>query len=139
MKLLLIILPFWTVTLSSQTLTIHLENIRNNKGVFRIGFFTDENSYKEGNPLYYKTYTKANVQNGKLTIITENIEKHQYGIVVLDDENGNNKTDFRMLLPIEGFGFSNYEISLLKIPQYNDFKFEYGGESTHVNIKLKYL
>lgn len=138
-KLLPIILLFWSNNLFSQTLSLKLKNIRNQNGVFRIGFFISEKSYKDGEPLYYKTFTKKGIQNGELTLFINNIEKNQYGIVVLDDENENDKTDFGILLPKEGFGFSNYEISFIKKPEYDDFKFNYGEKDLQIIIKMKYL
>nr|WP_319401291.1 DUF2141 domain-containing protein [uncultured Carboxylicivirga sp.] len=140
MKKLLISLAFlsFVIVLNAQVLSISFENVRNSKGVFRVGFFTSQKSYKEGNPVYYKTVPKNSIVNGMLTYIFNDIPSGIYGIVVLDDENSNDKTDYSWMIPCEGFGFSNYVVDKLKIPEFDDFDFKLGADCC-VKIALKYL
>ncbi len=128
-----------SIYLNSQILSIQFLNIRNNKGVFRIGLFPDELSYKNGDPTYYLTVPKFDAINGELTVKYNDIIPGIYGIAVLDDENENDKTDYGYILPVEGFGFSNYYIHTLFIPKFDDFKFTFEKEDLTVKVKLKYL
>lgn len=122
-----------------QNLTVTFTNIRNTNGVFRVGFFTNQETYDNGDPAFYKTISKIGIQNNALTVTFQDIPEGIYGIVVLDDENQNDKTDFGVFLPIEGFGFSNYTVSLLCVPKFSDFDFVYQKPHTQITIQLKYL
>lgn len=122
-----------------QNLTVTFTNIRNANGVFRVGFFTNQETYDSGDPAFYKTVSKAGIQNNTLTVTFHDIPEGIYGIAVLDDENENDKTDFGIFLPIEGFGFSNYSVSMLQVPKFSDFDFVYQKPKTQVTIQLKYL
>lgn len=126
------------VSANAQLLKISFENVRNSDGLFRVGFFTSQQSYKDGNPVFYKTVPKNSIVNGILTYTFNDIPSGIYGIVVLDDENSNDKTDYSWFIPIEGFGFSNYIINKLEIPKFDDFNFEY-NKDCFVKVILKYL
>lgn len=125
-------------SLRAQILKVSFENVRNQNGVFRVGFFTSEQSYDEGNPVFYKTVPKNTVINGVLTYVFNDIPPGTYGIVVLDDENANDKTDYSWFMPSEGFGFSNYIINKIKIPEFDDFDFTYSTDCL-VKIIFRYL
>lgn len=122
----------------AQTLTLKFTNIRNSAGVFRIGIYIDEDSYKNGDPAFYRTASKENVKDGMLNVKYDDLKSGIYGIVVLDDENSNDKTDFGIILPDEGFGFSNYIIDKLCAPDFSDFSFILNYDKT-VTIRITYL
>jgi len=125
--------------LKAQTLNLKFTNVRNGNGVFRVGLFTDEETYKSGDPKYYLTFSKERVLNGEIQYVLDTISPGSYGLVVLDDENSNDKTDYSFLMfPKEGFGLSNYPINKVKIPRFNDFKFDF-IENITVLIQMKYL
>ena len=124
---------------SAQSLSVKFTNIRNNNGVFRVGFFINETSYKEGNPKYYKTVSKQQVVNGEMIYTFNDIQPGVYGIVVLDDENANDKTDYFLFFPKEGLGLSNYPITKIQIPKFKDFEFSFQNTDVLVTIQLKYL
>lgn len=125
--------------LKAQILNLKFTNIRNDNGVFRVGLFADEATYKSGDPKYYLTFSKELVKNGEVQFALDTISPGSYGIVVLDDENSNDKTDYSFLMiPKEGFGLSNYPITKVKIPKFEDFKFDFMDNIT-VIIQMKYL
>lgn len=125
-------------TAYGQSLTIKFTNVRSSEGVFRVGFFTDQETYKSGDPNYYITIPKGKFLNGELICNVDSIQPGVYGLVVLDDENCNDKTDFSFFIPTEGFGFSNYKVDRVRIPDFKDFSFLYNNNIL-VNIELKYL
>ena len=138
-RLLLFTCTLFAHPLYAQSLTVKFTNVRNNAGVFRVGFFTDEKSYKSGDPVYYKTIPKTNLNNGTLIYTFNDISSGTYGLVVLDDENENDKTDYTLFIPNEGFGFSNYPIVKVQIPKFEDFDFLLGDVDLLVTVQLKYL
>ena len=125
---------------NAQTLSLKFTNVRSKEGFFRVGFFTDEGSYKSGDPKYYVSVSKNSLKDGQLICMLDTIQPGTYGIAVLDDENGNDKTDYSFILfPKEGFGLSNYPITKVEIPRFDDFKFNYLGNELVVEIRMKYL
>ena len=62
-----------------------------------------------------------------------------YGIAVLDDENSNDKMDYALMMPKEGFGFSNFYLTGLSKPKFEQFKFGVSDASFSVVIKMKYM
>lgn len=138
-RVLIVVLVSLGISAHAQTLTTKFSNIRNNKGVFRVGFFTDEESYKSGDPKFYLSVSKDSISGGEMTLSFDSIPTGTYGIVVLDDENSNDKTDYYFyVLPKEGFGLSNYRITEVRIPKFEDFRFEFLSDQV-VHIKMKYL
>ncbi len=122
----------------SQILTVSFEHVRNSNGVFRVGFFTSHQTYKDGDPVFYKTIAKTGLNNGTLIYNFRDIPVGIYGIVVLDDENSNDKTDYSWFIPSEGFGFSNHTIEKVEVPDFDDFDFSF-YKDCFVKVVFKYL
>lgn len=137
--LLVVVSALFMKKATAQELTLVFTNVANSNGVMRLGFFNSSESFKKGEPLFEKSVSKSSVKDGALSISYNNIEPGEYGIAVLDDENGNNKIDYRFLFPKEGFGFSNYLHNSFCIPLYEDFKFIFNKVDKTVIIKMKYL
>ncbi len=123
----------------SQTLAVKITGLRNNSGNVQLGFFINDESFKDDKPLFLKVESKATTVNGVLTIIYNNLKPGTYGVALLDDENSNTKMDFGILLPKEGFGFSNYYHTSLTRPSFSKFSFVYSGINKVVEIKVKYM
>ncbi|PQJ08792.1 hypothetical protein CJD36_022320 [Flavipsychrobacter stenotrophus] len=70
-----------------------------------------------------------------------NLEPGVYGFALLDDENGNGTMDYNMFgMPKEGFGFSDFYLSGLKKPNFDQFKFTLRDhQQLKINMTLRYL
>ena len=77
--------------------------------------------------------------NGGALIVSYAVKPGTYGIAILDDENNNQKMDYGLLLPKEGFGFSDYYHTGMSQPDFRKFSFVMGNASKTVFIKLRYL
>ena len=85
-----------------------------------------------------KIYKKDEVKNGDLTIVLPAREGIN-GIAILDDENNNQKMEFGLIFPAEGFGFSNYFHSGMSKPKFSQFKFYVDpAKSNSTSITVKY-
>lgn len=138
-SVLIFVLCVFTNKIVAQDLTITFTNITNSKGIMRLGFYKNDESFRKGEPLFEKSVSKSSMKDGVLSISYNDIEPGEYGIAVLDDENGNNKIDYSLLFPKEGFGFSNYLSNGFCIPVYEDFKFTFEQANNLVIIKMRYL
>jgi uncharacterized protein (DUF2141 family) len=134
----LLCLPVLAGPAETYRLTIQFEDIRYHEGTLLLGFYEDEASWKRREPAFEKIISKSGLQNGHLTIYVDQLYAKRYGIAVLDDANNNNKVDFGLIFPEEGFGFSNYYHSTFLPPQYKDFEFPF-PQTSLVKVKMRYL
>ncbi|MEO8762138.1 MAG: DUF2141 domain-containing protein [Bacteroidia bacterium] len=139
MKSIIAFLVLIAVSGYSQTLKINMSNIRNAAGLMCLGFYTSDENFDKDKPLFVKLIPKNTMVNGTLTITYKDIKPGTYGIALLDDENNNDKMDYGLILPKEGFGFSNYYHTGLSKPNFTKFKFTLTNETKTVNIKVKYM
>ena len=138
-KTTLIVLLFLQLALSSQTLKVSITGLRNNKGSVIMGFYNNDKAFEDEIPLFKKVESKANTVNKVLTLNYTGIKPGTYGIVLLDDENNNSKMDYGLILPDEGYGFSNYWHTSLTKPKVAKFSFTIApNEHKAVEIKVKY-
>jgi len=123
----------------SQTLHIHITDIRNTAGNIRLAFYTNSKAFDEEKALFIRTVPKKNLRNKSLTISYSDLLPANYGIAILDDENANEKMDYGWVLPVEGFGFSDYYHQGMTRPKFEAFDFELKKEDKTVEIKVRYL
>jgi uncharacterized protein (DUF2141 family) len=125
---------------NSDCIELIINNIRNNKGVVQIGIYRSEKQYPD-NPQISLTLPKDSLIAGRLRVFIPVKEHGSYSISILDDENSNDKMDYRLgLFPREGFGFSNNpKIKGLKEPSFSDKSFVYTGGKKVVSIDMVYI
>ena len=122
----------------SGQLILNVSEIRNKNGILRIGIYKDNSTFQEKKPFLVKSFSKDKLINGKLTF-SFSIDVGEFGIALLDDENENGEMDYSFFIPQEGFGFSNYFHSGLRMPTFENFKFMVTkNNSTKINLIIKY-
>lgn len=136
-----LLLPFLLISffLRAQAVNISISGIRNTEGSIRVQIFNSSQSFDDNKPLFTKTCSKAGVTGGRLRTELSGLKPGVYGIAILDDENSNQKMDYGLLLPKEGFGFSDYYHSSMSRPLFTQFDFILGTESKTVEIRVRYL
>ena len=124
--------------LPSKFKILNVSEIRNKNGVLRIGIYKDDSTFQEEKPFLVKSLSKDKLIDGKLTF-SFSIDVGEFGIALLDDENENGEMDYSFFIPQEGFGFSNYFHSGLRMPTFENFKFMVTkNDSTKINLIIKY-
>ena len=119
-------------------LNINFSNLRNDIGLIRVGFYKNNESFRQEIPFFKKSFQKDNLVNGQL-FVNVTLPFGIYGIAILDDENLNGKMDFSFLTPKEGYGFSNYIHSGFLRPSFDDFKFVFDSSNNNIQITVKYF
>ncbi len=120
-----------------HSITVHVTNLKSNKGQLVISVFSNQTQFKNEKPIKSYTVKKSNVKAGKLkTLIT--LPPGTYGIALLDDENSNKKMDYRGPFPLEGFGFGDYYHRGMMRPVFSDFSFTLSANKSLV-AKMRYL
>lgn len=123
----------------SQKMIVTISGIRSTKGYIQLHFFTSSENYVDEKPAYKLRYDKSTVKNGVMVITVTEVPPGHYGMGILDDENGNRKMDFGVMLPEEGFGFSNYYHKGFSRPKFENFDFDLTKEGRNIWAKLRYL
>lgn len=130
---------FLSFSVFSQTLLVEISGIRNREGLIRLAFFVSESGFRAEKPAFERNLSKTPVQNGNLVVRLDSIPPGTYGIALLDDENKNGKLDYRLILPKEGVGFSNYVHHGIRRPVLSDFSFLVKKDVTlRIPIRLTY-
>lgn len=132
-------LYFASVTVQAQTLKVNISALKNTKGTIRLAFYSTSESFDNEKSLFVKTISKSDVVNGALSVSYTGIKPGTYGIAILDDENNNQKMDYGLVLPKEGFGFSNYYHTGMSRPKFDSFDFIFGNEDKVIEIKVRYM
>lgn len=123
----------------AQNVSLTVTGMRSKKGDLCVSVFKDNQSFKDNKPSTRLKFAKSAAQGGNMRI-NLTLPPGTYGIAMLDDENGNGKMDNNMVgMPKEGFGFSNFYLSGLSRPSFDDFRFEVKSSPVTLNGKLRFL
>lgn len=138
--LLSLFISFTTPPEPAQTkVVVKMTDIRSSSGCLRLGIYKDQESFKNEKPLLKKTVFKSSMNNGTVACDIM-LEPGTYGIALLDDEDSDGDMDYGLILPDEGFGFSNYYHTGLTKPKLSNFTFTVtAGQTAYVSIKVKYM
>ena len=118
-------------SLKNHTLEVSVANVLNNKGTVNFAVYNKENFLKK--PLLAK---KAEIENGKSTVIFNELPNGIYAVVCYHDENENGRLDFyENGMPIESYGSSN-NVMNYGPPDFDSAKFEIGNNNVVLEIKF---
>ena len=90
-------------------LRIHVDGLRNSAGVVGAAIFKSADGWPEDMSKSFRHWpTPIATGAHEATAVMENLSPGDYGLVVIHDENGNQKMDRNFFgIPKEGFGFAN--------------------------------
>ena len=148
MLLLLPVWPAWVcqampdpeASISAQppcTLLIHVTGLRNQKGYAGAAIFASPDGWPE-------KQDKAVAHDGwpfsgSAATLTFKLAPGKYGVVVLHDENKNEKLDRNFLgVPTEGFGFANNPRVFLTAPPFSQATIPVTCPVTKIDVKIIY-
>lgn len=120
---------------NAASINITVTNIKNLKGVVRIGIINKAEDFP------YEAFTgkKIPINGNSVNIKFTGLEPGEYAISVHHDENCNDKVDKNALgLPLEGYCFSNNVKAVLAPPKFKSVKFKL-DTSLSQTLKMMYL
>lgn len=120
----------------SRKVNVTVTGIKNDRGYLKVAVYQNEESYEEEVPFKTRTISKKTVVQGEISFSIE-VPSGKYGIVILDDENNNDKMDFRFFIPTEGYGFSNYDG--IRKPSFDDMSIDVSDPKKIIEVPLTYL
>lgn len=139
LRILLLSLLLGTATgAHAQTVHIRFSDIRSAKGQIIVKVYTDDKAFEDNKPIKTVKFTKRGAGTMAATI---DLEPGTYGLALLDDEDGNTKMEYNMIgMPKEGFGFSDFYLTGLKKPKFEQFKFTLSpNQKKNIEMKIRYL
>jgi uncharacterized protein (DUF2141 family) len=120
------------------SLIIHVTGFRNTKGLLGAELFTSSAGWPEDVSKSFR-HEHFPIQGDHATARFDHIPAGKYGVVVLHDENENQKLDRNVLLvPKEGFGFANNPNVLLTAPPIEKATIPVACPQTTTEIHLIY-
>jgi uncharacterized protein (DUF2141 family) len=132
--LILLVLPAFP-----QILSVEISGIRCDKGVIQLSLYRDKETFAEETPFKIYNFDKTSMIDGKINITIPDLTTGTYAIALIDDKNENGKIDYRLFIPCEGFGFSNYHFKGTRKPNFEAFSFSFSEENTTINIQVQYF
>lgn len=118
-------------TTEGQTITVSIDNIKNNKGQVVFALHTND-TWMKSQGLQSETVT---IKDGKANVTFKNVPAGTYAIMTLHDENSNNRMDFENGMPKENYGMSNNPLSYGP-PQFSEAKFEVNTDDLDFKIRF---
>ncbi|WP_036598883.1 DUF2141 domain-containing protein [uncultured Olleya sp.] len=116
---------------TGQTITVTVNNVKNNTGQVIFGL--------HNNQTWMKTQgiqnTSTKIENNIATVTFKNVKPGTYAVMVLHDENINNRMDFKNGMPLENYGMTNNPLSYGP-PQYSDAKFEVTNQDLDFKVRF---
>lgn len=123
--------------LGQCTLTVHVDGFRNQKGDLGVNVFKTPEGWPEENDktfFHHGFLITGNESSAQLSL-----PPGRYAIVVLHDENLNQKLDRNFLgIPKEGFSFSNNPKVNLTAPRFDTAAFDVACPATDMRMHLIY-
>jgi len=117
---------------SGATITVTVENAKTDEGKLLIALHTEDN-FMKGSGIASQ---QSGIIDGKGTVTFKNVKPGEYAIMVLHDENNNQRMDFEDNgMPKESYGMSNNPRSFGP-PLYADAKFQVGEEDMEMAIRF---
>lgn len=120
------------------TITLKITGIRNKNGRIQLQVYRDQKNYANQSPLKVYHISKKDVKDHYLIYKLTGFSPGTYGLALLDDEDSDTKMDYGLVMPKEGFGFSDYYHTGWSNPKFDDFKFDLHADKS-IKIQIRYL
>lgn len=122
------------------TLRIHVDGLRDSKGVVGTVLFKSPAGWPENIHKAYRTGPTPIAQDARdATVVWNNLPSGDYAVAAIHDENKNAHLDRNMIgIPKEGFGFANNPRIMLSAPAFNAAKVHVTCPVTETDIHLQY-
>ncbi len=115
-----------------QNITVTIENVQNDNGKVLFSLHSKD-TFMKGKGV---DNLQSDIKDGKVSVTFKNVKSGEYAILVLHDENENNRMDFETNgMPKEAYGTSNNPMSFGP-PQYNDAKFIVEDKDLELSIRF---
>ena len=121
------------------TLTVAVEGVANSRGVVGVLVFSSAVGWPERVSAAL-TSEAVPAQRGLTELVVRGLDKGEYAVVVLHDENENMKLDRnRFHMPVEQWGMSDNPRQFLSAPSFSEASFRLEGDKAGAGMVLMSL
>lgn len=121
----------------NSLLTVEIGGLRNQNGTLCLSLFSSEQGFPNQSD---QAPASRCIQAGETSATFDQLAPGRYAVAVFHDANKDGKLNTGFLgIPKEGFGFSRNPRIATRAPSFRDTAFLVSGESTKIQINLKYL
>ncbi|MEQ3665046.1 DUF2141 domain-containing protein [Olleya sp.] len=116
---------------TGQTISVVVNKVKNNSGQIMFALHTNDTWMKSQGIQNINSSIKDNT----VTVTFKNVKPGAYAIMVLHDENENNRMDFENGMPQENYGMSNNPLSYGP-PNFSEAKFEVTNKNLNFDVRF---
>lgn len=117
---------------TGATITVTIDNVTSDEGKVMASIHTAE-TFMKGAGI---DNLESVIEDGKVTLVFENVPNGTYAIMAMHDANDNKKMDFEANgMPKEGYGMSGNDMTMGP-PSFETAKFEVSGEDLEFAIRF---
>lgn len=128
-----------TATITQGNLNITVDGLKSKKGRVCISLFASNRGFP-GDSRRAVQAKCIKVQSSSVVASFSNLKPGSYAVAAMHDANSDGALNSNVLgIPIEGFGFSRNPQIISGPPKFGDTSFLVVGNSTKIEIQLKYL
>ena len=122
-----------------SSIIVHLENLKNDKGLIGINIFIEEDGFPSDDKKSFMSQT-FKIKENENTFVIKNVPVGTYGLSVLHDENSNLKMDTNYFgKPKEGYAVSNnIKPRNFGPPKFKEACFKHEPNDSTLELKLIY-
>ncbi len=116
---------------------VTIQNVRSGDGQMTITVYPDDSSrFLKHKGSHYVRRVPATAPVTRICFLIP--EPGVYGLAIYHDENANGELDRPVLLPSEGFGFSNNAPTFFGLPSFSDVRIKLAADA-ETEVTLRYL
>ena len=139
---LIALLPILLIGMSAPqnptVLEVTINQVRSTKGQILLSVYSDPAQYPY-KPFRTCPVSKDSLKNGQVKTVILGLQPGTYAMGLLDDENLSGDMECNIIvIPKEGFGFSNNPRTILSKPDYDKLIFNVGPGTTRIDITVQY-
>ena len=121
---------------AAGSLTIHVGNVRNNRGRVVVDICPKDQVLGDACPYHGQAQARA----GTTTVVLPEVPIGEFAAQAFHDENSNGEVDRGLFgIPKEGVGFSRNARIGLGPPKWRDAFFAHNGQTTTISFNLRYF
>ncbi len=117
-------------------ITVHIQGVRSDDGLVRIGVFSDESSFPQGNRIAGQS---VQARRGDVIATFDDLAPGVYAIAIHHDEDGDGEFDTTFIgLPDEGYGFSNDAPVVFGPPKFDEAAIAVVQDGVTTELRVRY-
>ena len=117
-------------------ITLHIQGVRSDDGLVRIGVYSDESSFPRGSQVAGHS---VEARRGGVTTTIEDLAPGVYAIAIHHDEDGDGEFDTTFIgLPDEGYGFSNDAPVVFGPPKFEEAAIAVANDGVITELQVRY-